>query len=234
MASFFVQSITPPILKGLVGWWRFNELTGSVVKESMFGRATLNYSNNTVTRSFFQNEPALTFTNGTDGGVTTTVSPPNFPTGQNPRTLCGWINPYSNASTSNDGAFMSLGTTGSGQTFTFTPINLNGTYYIFTDSVNVGNNMTCLLSQLPPAGVWSHIALTFDGGSAWAYYVNGVLIKNGTFGVTINTTQTGIEIGTRYNSAVGQKTIGESVANMRLYNRALSATELLILYNNKQ
>lgn len=81
-----------------------------------------------------------------------------------------------------------------------------------------------------PAGVWSFIAGTWDG-STMRVYVNGVQV--GTFARTaaVLTSTTAMSIGADFR---GGTTAAEffdgSIEDVRLYNRALSANELLSIY----
>jgi hypothetical protein len=158
--------------------------------------------------------------------------PVNFPLAKSPRTICVWTNPISYGNGGNDGALVSVGIAGSGQTFSFLGQFFNGAYYLFTDSVNGGNNVTTTLGNMPPTSSWSHTAFSFDGNTTWRYYLNGVQILTGTYSVAINTTMTGMEFGIRHNSSAGQKAINGSIADIRIYNRALSQQEIAILARN--
>lgn len=75
---------------------------------------------------------------------------------------------------------------------------IGGLNYIFSDGVNVANNLTVSDAQRTPLNEWVDYVFTFDSSGKWYFYKDGVLIKNGAFLVGINTQPiTRIEIGGR-------------------------------------
>jgi hypothetical protein len=77
---------------------------------------------------------------------------------------------------------------------------------------------------------WDHVVCTYNG-STQAIYVNGVLRNSQSLTGTINTSATIIELGT-YGS--GDYSFNGWLANHRIYNRALSASEVLQNYQATQ
>lgn len=137
---------------------------------------------------------------GTDD-VISISNPTGLPTGQMPRTISAWIN----ADNSNPGGtILHYGNdSAAGQEFIISNVTISGSNYVFTDGVNVSNNIINTGAEIPTSGTWNHIVFTFDGGTGWKYYLNGLLVKSGTFAVTINTaTPTVLNIGDRTDSAV--------------------------------
>ncbi len=102
-----------------------------------------------------------------------------------------------------------------------------------TLNVQIWNTTVASLSSntsIPNTSDWVLATATYDGSNL-RLYINGVLD---------NTTATGLGVGTpaSYNSAIGGMgmapgtyTINGSLDEVRLYNRALSATEIKQLYN---
>ena len=77
---------------------------------------------------------------------------------------------------------------------------------------------------------WDHVVCTYNG-STQAIYVNGVLRNSKSLTGTINTSATTIELGT-YGS--GDYSFNGWLANHRIYNRALTSTEILQNYQAEQ
>ena len=73
-----------------------------------------------------------------------------------------------------------------------------------------------------PLGVWSHLAATYDG-SVLALYVNGVQVSTLLASGSIVTSAGGLKVG---GNAVWGEWFSGLVDEVRLYNRALTATEI--------
>jgi hypothetical protein len=196
---------------GLVGWWRFDEGTGSIAKDSSgFGNDGAIYGTPTwVTGKYGQ---ALSF-NGVNSYVSTSLLPQTVGT---PITIAGWIycpslpsaHQFEFGFRDNSVAdFYVLQTQGS-NVFEMRFRNSAGTYF-------------SLYPSFTP-NTWVHVALTYDG-STLKGYINGVSIgsvsASGTFGSSTN------------NFRIGEQTAGvnpssATIDEVRIYNRALSAAEI--------
>lgn len=75
---------------------------------------------------------------------------------------------------------------------------------------------------------WYFVAATLDGGSAMLY-TNGVLLANSTLSANCTDGGGNLMIG---NNNQGWNAMGGSVAQVRLYNRALSTGEVAAVYAN--
>jgi len=73
-----------------------------------------------------------------------------------------------------------------------------------------------------PLNAWSHIAMTYDG-TALRVYVNGVLVKTSNFTGNIVTSNLPLRIG---GNAIWGEFFAGRIDDVRVYNRALSATEI--------
>lgn len=99
---------------------------------------------------------------------------------------------------------------------------------------NVGNTWhSCWTDPIWSSGNWYHVVATYDGSNC-RVYVNSTLAKQGTGGSMSSS---------GYNLMIGQRNAGESptysdenfnglIDDVRIYNRALSATEVTQLYNS--
>lgn len=157
-----------------------------------------------------------------------------FPYGSSGRTFLAWIKPVN----TDQGIWLHYGAG-----FTYgAPAFIVGCqfsapdYYLFTDGVNA-NNLTISGSEIPPNDVWSQVAFTVqDGGSTWAYYMNGAFVKGGTFAVALNTSPRSVDayrlfIGERADYAPAPGYFNGSMDHVLLYPRALSARQIKQLYD---
>jgi hypothetical protein len=92
-----------------------------------------------------------------------------------------------------------------------------GTYQDYNGSLNV------------PINRWNHITVSYDGTSTMRIYVNGVAdtTASWTGGCVYNVSNNKIQVG----SNIDVSHFPGSISNLQLYNRALSATEVVQNYN---
>jgi len=146
----------------------------------------------------------------------------NIPTGNASRTIQLWVYPKTNTCN-----LVQLGI-GGNQIYIVQFFNSGGTLYLFTDGINTSNNITFSDTNLPTLNAWNH--MTFgSSGQNWFYYLNGESKLSGTWSVTINTIGQKYVIGNRDDVSV-TPTNG-NIAQTLVYNRSLSATEILNNYN---
>lgn len=74
---------------------------------------------------------------------------------------------------------------------------------------------------------WHHVAITYDGSIT--AYVDGASRGTSTPSAALNTTETGLGIGTTRTNGIGA--IDFSICDVRVYHRALSAAEILSVKN---
>lgn len=163
---------------------------------------------------------------GVDDYVINTSSV-NIPVGNSSRTIQFWTYPKSNQNN-----FIQIGTAAGGgggnQYYIIEFLNIAGTTFLFTDGKNAGNNLTISGSQLPTLNIWNHITFG-SSGQNWFYYLNGALARSGTWPTTINTVGQKFIVGKRDD--VVQATTNGNIAQVLIYNKDLSATEVLQNYN---
>ncbi len=147
----------------------------------------------------------------------------NIPVGSSSRTVQLWVYPKTNTC-----PLVQLGTGGGTQVYIVSFYNSSGIIYLFTDGINVANNISFSGTDLPTLNTWNH--MTFgNSGQNWFYYLNGVLKLSGTLGVTLNTIGQKYIVGNRDDTSV-IPTNG-NIAQTFVYNRALTASEILQNYN---
>lgn len=152
----------------------------------------------------------------------------SIPSGSAKRTICCWANQITRAAGSNSGIVQI--NTSSGQTFLLQTSLVGTTIYLFTDGVNTGNNISLSGGEIPSLNEWNNIIFSFDGSSSWQYYLNGILVKNGTFSNAINTGGTDLRIGNR----MGMNSYHGLIDDIRIYSKVLSASESCFLYNESK
>lgn len=75
-------------------------------------------------------------------------------------------------------------------------------------------------------GSWHHIVMTYNG-SVLSLYIDGNLIASNTFNINLIVSQS-FYIG--YDTAFGRYMVGD-IDDIRIYNRALTQSEVTLLYN---
>jgi hypothetical protein len=99
-----------------------------------------------------------------------------------------------------------------------------------------GFNNDAYVAQTIPVNTWTNLSLTYNGGTinsinGVSLYINGVLktslFPNGN--LTLNTTNSQLYLG--YEGAGSRNPMNGRTSNCKIYNRALSATEILQNYN---
>jgi hypothetical protein len=156
------------------------------------------------------------FTINGGGGQHINISNNNFVYGSSPRTVMSW-----SKITSNDGsthASFSYGSVGSNQAFFIGVYGLNPFCGAWANDLTAGNTSVSL-------DTWFHTACVYDGTTAYLY-VAGILTTYAAKGWS--TVSNNAFIGRQVDS--GQYWFG-NIAQVQLYNRALSATEILQNYN---
>ena len=87
-----------------------------------------------------------------------------------------------------------------------------------------------------PVGQWIHIAAAYDG-SQMKVFINGIEDSGGDFPVnlsgSINNSSAKLQIGRDEGSgSAAQKIFKGTIGQVRLYNRALGASDIEVIYNN--
>lgn len=215
---------------GLVGYWKFDEGTGTTIAKDSSrsgNNGTLTngpvWSTSTPSRMQFYDPKSLSF-NGTYRyvKVANASAGPLFDIGTRNFTVSIWATntsaPAYRMMLSNWSAFgMHVSLLSSGK---------------FGGYVGDGTELTSTYT-IPTDGSWHHYVLTRTAGSI-AWFVDGSVA--GTSGSHPNSVGAAVEthIGTRGDSEVGggqtQNWQG-NVDDIRIYNRALSASEIKALYN---
>ncbi len=127
-----------------------------------------------------------------------------------------WLYPTCNTTACSTNNYHSLVTDGAGG---------NGLYYMQTGNLDLYNG-SAQSSQTVPLNKWTHVAVSCNAGQC-TYYVNAIADSNKITSGSFNFTVGGIGGDTYSNIGEG---FGGTIDDVRVYNRALSATEVEQLY----
>jgi thermitase len=209
------------LTSGLIGYWPFNEGTGSVAYDQ-----SGNGYNAALTNTAWTSGPlgsAASFNGSNSGAVT-----PNIPFGS-AFSAAVWVNP---ASTSQAG-WAGIMQSESGSGFYIGTDATGAMYKLVVDS-GAGTTGSCAFQSVIEgcaqggtiASGWHLLTATYDGATA-ILYLDGVAIANDTFTTPMAVTVP-LEIGASWSSAV---VWNGALFGLRLYNRALTASEVSSLFN---
>lgn len=209
-----------PFTNGLVAFYPFN----GNANDSIGANHGTVYGATLTENRLVEPNKAYSF-NGTNKVL---ASDSALPMGNSPRTISLWIKVPQSASNPNERPFNYGTETTSHANWinvvsgTGTPRNLGTVIFDFYNSGAISTNTIAF-------NAWQHIACTLDGSSVARVYINGNIA--GAAGVAANTTSSGVlNIGDGSGTAVNQAGVVGSIDDVRIYNRALSATEVQQLY----
>ena len=218
------------ITSGLVLWYPFEgaSIVNGVVK-NMFGSANDGKLFSIASSTFYQIgkiKQSVQF-DGTNDYIRT-ASPPISHGPAVPYTVAFWM--YKTANIANQSNFFSGDGGGTNEFFASTLHNANGTMFGRICKENVDCRDTPVSGVLP-LRTWIHVGITYDGVSTiQTLYINGASTTSSVNNLT------GYLTGTSAAAFVGSyKTpslhFNGRMDDFRMYNRALSQTEMKVLYN---
>jgi uncharacterized repeat protein (TIGR01451 family) len=201
---------------GLVGYWAFNETSGTVATDG----SGLGNNGNIInaTRVPGESGGALSFNGNAFVDLGNNASM-NF---NGPVTISAWINPQSVVA-AND--ILSHGYSASPIQAVFMHI-YQGRYEVGSQ---INNGTAFVAAAAVPAGdvgTFVHLAGVYDG-STWTLYRNGVAVATTPSGAVSTTVNANWAIGARGGG--GSQLFNGVIDEVRLYQRALSATEIGLL-----
>jgi hypothetical protein len=205
---------TADLTEGLVGWWTFDEGSGNIAADS-----SGNGNDGTL------NGPVEWTTEGKVGGALKFTGPYNYVQIQdspsldmtNEITIAAWINPswtgnnriLQKSSGGGDNQYRLLKEWGDNMVFHLPGLSPDRLEFV----------------GLPPLGEWTHLAATYDGSSMKVYYdgvVAGEMDASGQLGTSDGT----LTIGTKHETAPAGDEFNGMLDDVRIYNRALSVSEI--------
>jgi hypothetical protein len=203
------------LTQGLVGWWQFTEGGGNIAHDYSGNGNNGTLVNNPTWTKAFNGAGALSF-NGVNQYVIAN-SMPNY----NTESVSLWIKLNANVPSGTAWTFANGGGNACTATFQFW---FNGNNYPIFAFCNTGASNT--YSQIAlNVGQWYHLVGTYDS-SGLKIYVNGVLASSNSFTETLASTQTPI-----FGASAGLYSNCQ-IADVRIYNYALSPSQIMALYLN--
>lgn len=195
----FSTKLNNSLAQNIVGEWNLDEGAGSSVYDS-----SGNGNTGTITGATWETNRAncvlgkcVSFSGSNQ--YIEKISPSDLPSGQSARTISVWVYPNN---VNPGGALVALNNSaGSSQSFIIETAYVSSNTYLFTDGINVNNNITISGTEIAQTAKWNHIVFVFDGSTGWKYYLNGENKKSGSFSTTINTVVTSFGIGRRGDGA---------------------------------
>jgi hypothetical protein len=236
-ATLAVRSLPPPdTTSGLVGWWKFDETSGSTAADSTANAnagALANFVDTGFTTMWDSGilGGALTFNqNGENTNVVVipgigTPAPAVLDFNASPVfTLSAWVK--GNAQTS--GGIIAKGTGGGGEQYCL-EINA-GNYRMFVRDTNGVSYVNA--SAASPNTVWQHVAAVFNATNALMnLYVNGALVASGLAPSSLQANSHEVSIGSRQPGAGAYTTsFSGALDDVRIYSRDLTSADVFSLY----
>lgn len=209
-------SAAQDLTEGLVGWWTFDEGSGDVAADS-----SGNGNDGTL------NGPVEWVAEGKIGGAMAFTGPYNFvlipdAPSLNPTdaiTIAAWINP----SWTGNNRILQKSTEGS-----------DNQYRLLKEG---GNNIRVhfppiprfeATGSIPPMGEWTHLVATYDGSSVKVYF-NGAVVAETAASGKMTVSDGPLFIGNKHSTAPAGDEFNGMMDDVRIYNRALSASEIIAL-----
>ena len=148
-------------------------------------------------------------------------------------TLEAWINQEQLPSSAHGDGVISVGNGSSNSgNYEFITLNNKSIYFRMNTSGTKVYNPTDITIDLDE---WYHIVCTFDTSTTMEVYINSVRVGTGSTtaqGQTLDTNNNIFYVGQRHiNPSDNNSTFGGFISACKIYNRALSASEVLQNYN---
>jgi hypothetical protein len=206
----------------LVGWWKFDEGAGTTTADS-----SGNGNDGTL------NGPVEWVAEGHDGAALAFTGPYNYVLVPNAPslnmtdaiTIAAWINP---SWTGNNRILQKSSGGGDNQYRLLKEWGDNMVFHLPGVSPDRLEFPGC-----PPAGEWTHLVALYDG-SRMAVYYNGILAGEQDSSGVIGVSDGPLFIGTKHQTAPAGDEFNGMLDDVRIYNRALSESEIRRLGGNPQ
>ncbi|MFH1718232.1 MAG: LamG-like jellyroll fold domain-containing protein [Planctomycetota bacterium] len=200
----------------LVGWWTFDEGSGSTAADS---------SGNGNTGTL--NGPVEWTADGKIGGAMKFTGPYNYVLVQNNAklnptrqiTIAAWVNP----SWTGNNRILQKSTEGSDNQYRLLKEGGNNIRFHIPPAANFE-----VTGNIPPNGEWTHLAATYDGSMIRVYF-NAAVVGETAWSGTMQTSDGPLFIGTKWSKAPAGDEFNGMMDDVRIYDRALSVSELKVL-----
>ena len=213
---------------GLVGWWKFDEGSGTTAADSSGSGYTMNLVNG-VSWVAGKIGDAIS-ANGTNQYGTV---PAIDLSGTSTVTVAFWANRTYSTTTESVMLESTTNYNSSNTGFGFFPDDTGCKGIAAAVHGNVGYSVNCYTQ--PTSGVWHHLAIIFDktqaGSNQTALYIDGVLQTPASSPITAqNTNSFGNNPIYLFSRAGSQFFNAGEIDDLRIYNQALSAAQIQQLY----
>jgi len=200
----------------LVGWWKFDEGVGATAADS-------SGKNNNGSL----NGPVKWTDAGKLGGAIKFTGPYNYVlvannASLNPTraiTIAAWVNP----SWTGNNRILQKSTEGSDNQYRLLKEGGNNIRFHIPPAANFE-----VTGKIPPNGEWTHLAATYDGSMIRVYF-NSLVVGETAWSGTMGTSDGPLFIGTKWSKAPAGDEFNGMMDDVRIYNRALSQSELAVL-----
>lgn len=225
LLMLFCSTVYANTRDGLIGWWSFDEPTGTSAFDSSWngnvGTATsttiLNNCVRSNCRSFNGSSSKVTFGNPGVNPNTSSLS------------VSVWVNPTSYAVQGGANPRVVSQNIDNNNVFQICLSDLGGVNSAYTAVIyQAGTEHSVASPTGYTAGIWHHVVLTYAAGTTKIYVDGALPSQSSTSGFGKGTADNVLWVGARSDS-LGFVT--GSIDDVRLYNRALTAQEILDLYN---
>ena len=211
------------LTSGLIGYWTFNDDTGSVAHDSSGNSYNATVSNTAWTTGLFSY--GLSF-NGSNSQAVTSAIPFT-----NAFSVSAWVNPAVAGQNANAAIAQADSATG-----VYLGVDASGTQYKFIVNNGKGSSGSCAYSGVVAGCAqggavtsgWHLVSGAYDGITG-ILYVDGVMVASDTFTAPANASLA-LTMGRSYTSGAAWNGI---LDDLRLYNRALAAEEVSSLFAAK-
>jgi hypothetical protein len=213
---------TTGLYSGLVGHWTFDGkdvVNGVILDRSGNGN---NGNPSGIASSTFYSIGKIGQAGNFDGGDDTVTMGDTLDLIGTELTVSAWFNPFS--CRSNGGGVNKLGTAGNYRLIIASAACL--VQFALKDSGGTTQNLNSQSSI--QRNKWSHVVGTVNSNGNGVIYINGISNNTTDFTITRGDTSTVLNIGRNTNNATF---FDGKIDDVRIYNRALSATEVMQLYN---
>jgi arabinan endo-1,5-alpha-L-arabinosidase len=205
------------INEALVAWWKLNEGSGNIAKDS----STNNNNGSIIGATWMTGDPnrdvALVF-----DGIDDYIDLPDGFSGFDGSTISVWT--YLN-NVNGLAGFIDIGNGDSNNNIFFGHNSANLVFIVFNGTTNLGNIMATNAIEL---NKWQHFAATVDVCGYAVLYKNGVPIKTGTTSPPWNVIRTNNYIAR--NNQLADAYYQGRLADIRIYKKAMDANDIKDIY----
>jgi len=147
-----------------------------------------------------------------------------LPLGSSPRTFMAWIKPSSYPDSTYNGIFAygQMSCTGHGSLLSIKNDGRLSSAFWCDDAFQT-------TGPVAPLNTWSHVAVTYDGGTKMSFYMNGQWVQDSNVSTPANTLDGAVRIGSTDDYGRGFNGLIDEVA---VYGRALTPQEISTWYSS--